>query len=176
MIDSPSNENMKQEQKERIEAYAERLAGHASILSEKEYQHFIMERLSKDNGYVIRKAVKYDRLFAVDREMLFKFLNATQPDEMAALPHPQRPFPAGRLLPSTELCGIWRKCKFRAILPLSPCPCLLPKLRRRRPSRHRSWEMFQGSVALGQGLSADRARLEAPRKAVSRCSPRYDIE
>ena len=43
-----------------------------------------MERLSKDNGYVIRKAVNYDRLFAVDREMLFKFLNA-QPDEMAAL-------------------------------------------------------------------------------------------
>ena len=85
MIDNPSSEKMKQEQKERIEAYAERLAGHASILSEKEYQHFIMERLNKDNGYVIRKAVNYDRLFAVDREMLFKFLNATQPDEMAAL-------------------------------------------------------------------------------------------
>ena len=73
------------EQKERIETYVEHLAGHASILSEKEYQHFIMERLSKDNGYVIRKAVNYDRLFAVDREMLFKFLHATQPDEMAAL-------------------------------------------------------------------------------------------
>lgn len=85
MIDNPSSEKLKQEQKERIEAYAEHLAGHASILSEKEYQHFIMERLSKDNGYVIRKAVNYDRLFAVDREMLFKFLNATQPDEMAAL-------------------------------------------------------------------------------------------
>ena len=27
-----------------------------NILSEKEYQHFIMERLEKDNGYVIRKA------------------------------------------------------------------------------------------------------------------------
>lgn len=56
-----------------------------NILSEKEYQHFIMERLEKDNGYVIRKAENYDRLFAVDREMLFKFLNETQPDEMAAL-------------------------------------------------------------------------------------------
>ena len=41
MNDYPSSEKIKQEQKERIEAYAERLAGHASILSEKEYQHFI---------------------------------------------------------------------------------------------------------------------------------------
>jgi type I restriction enzyme R subunit len=55
------------------------------ILSEKEYQHFIMDRLEKDNGYVIRKATDYDRLFAVDRKMLFQFLNSTQPDEMAAL-------------------------------------------------------------------------------------------
>ena len=55
------------------------------ILSEKEYQHFIMERLSQDNGYVVRKATSYDRFFAVDRELLFQFLNDTQPDEMAAL-------------------------------------------------------------------------------------------
>ena len=55
------------------------------ILSEKEYQHFIMDRLSQDNGYVVRKATSYDRFFAVDREMLFQFLNDTQPDEMAAL-------------------------------------------------------------------------------------------
>ena len=27
-----------------------------SILSEKEYQHFIMDRLSQDNGYIVRKA------------------------------------------------------------------------------------------------------------------------
>ena len=55
------------------------------ILSEKEYQHFIMDRLSQDNGYVIRKATSYDRSFAVDREMLFKFLGDTQPEEMDAL-------------------------------------------------------------------------------------------
>ena len=55
------------------------------ILSEKEYQHFIMDRLSQDNGYIVRKATSYDRFFAVDREMLFRFLNDTQPDEMAAL-------------------------------------------------------------------------------------------
>lgn len=56
-----------------------------NILSEKEYQHFIMERLEKDNGYVIRKAISYDRLFAMDREMLFQFLNDTQPEAMDAL-------------------------------------------------------------------------------------------
>ena len=56
-----------------------------NILSEKEYQHFIMERLEKDNGYMIRKATSYDRLFAMDREMLFQFLNDTQPEAMDAL-------------------------------------------------------------------------------------------
>lgn len=56
-----------------------------NILSEKEYQHFIMERLEQDNGYVIRKATSYDRLFAMDREMLFQFLNDTQPEAMDAL-------------------------------------------------------------------------------------------
>lgn len=56
-----------------------------NILSEKEYQAFFLERLEQDNGYVIRKASKFDRLFAVDREMLFQFLNTTQPDAMAAL-------------------------------------------------------------------------------------------
>ena len=35
-----------------------------SILSEKEYQHFIMDRLSQDNSYIVRKATSYDRLFA----------------------------------------------------------------------------------------------------------------
>lgn len=57
----------------------------SNIQSEKDYQRYIMERLEKDNGYIIRKAVNYDRLFALDREMLFKFLNDTQPDTMAAL-------------------------------------------------------------------------------------------
>ncbi len=56
-----------------------------NILSEKEYQRFIMDRLSEDNGYEIRQATNYDRYFACDRELLFRFLNDTQPDEMAAL-------------------------------------------------------------------------------------------
>jgi type I restriction enzyme R subunit len=54
-------------------------------LSEKEYQHFIMERLEKDNGYQIRNAASYDRMFSIDRELLFKFLNDTQPRTLEAL-------------------------------------------------------------------------------------------
>ena len=34
-----------------------------NILSEKDYQKFLLERLEKDNGFVVRKAVKYDRFF-----------------------------------------------------------------------------------------------------------------
>lgn len=70
---------------ERMAAYYDRLIHHASVLSEKEYQKFILERLEKDNGYIIRKATNYDRYFAIDREMLFKFLNDTQPEEIEAL-------------------------------------------------------------------------------------------
>ena len=56
-----------------------------NILSEKEYQHFIIDYLKNSNGYVIRKNKEFDRLYAMDKEMLFKFLNDTQSDEMAAL-------------------------------------------------------------------------------------------
>lgn len=55
------------------------------ILTEKQYQHFIMDYIKNNNGYVVRKDKEYDRLHAMDREMLFKFLNDTQPDEMEAL-------------------------------------------------------------------------------------------
>lgn len=53
-----------------------------NILSEKEYQKFLLERLEQDNGYLIRKPSSYDRLFAMDRELLIQFLNATQPETM----------------------------------------------------------------------------------------------
>lgn len=56
-----------------------------SILSEKEYQKFILERLEQDNEYIIRDSKKYDRYYAVDRELVFKFLNNTQPDKMQIL-------------------------------------------------------------------------------------------
>ncbi len=55
------------------------------ILTEKEYQHYIMDELVK-HGYVIRNAkTDYDRAFAMDRGMLFKFLQNTQPEAMDAL-------------------------------------------------------------------------------------------
>ena len=54
------------------------------MLSEKEYQKYILERLS-ENGYEVKPAAGYDRLFAINRETLFQFLNTTQPDEMDAL-------------------------------------------------------------------------------------------
>ena len=56
-----------------------------NILSEKEYQRYIIERLVTENGYLERKAAHYDRAFAIDRELLFRFLRDTQPDTMAAL-------------------------------------------------------------------------------------------
>lgn len=55
------------------------------ILTEKQYQHFIMDYLKKENGYLVRKDKDFDRLYAMDRDMLFKFLNDTQPDEMETL-------------------------------------------------------------------------------------------
>lgn len=54
------------------------------ILSEKEYQSFILNKL-KDNGYEIWKSDCFDRLYAVDRRELFRFLNSTQPETMKAL-------------------------------------------------------------------------------------------
>ncbi len=55
------------------------------ILSEKEYQQYIMDYLENNNGYVIRDKSNFDRYFAMDKQLLFKFLNDTQPDEMRAL-------------------------------------------------------------------------------------------
>ena len=69
----------------RAKIYHEKLIYQASILSEKEYQKFLLERLEKDNGFVVRKAANFDRYYAVDREMLFKFLNDTQSDTMEYL-------------------------------------------------------------------------------------------
>ena len=56
-----------------------------NILSEKEYQRFIIDKLVAENGYIERKNVKFDRNFAIDREMLFKFLDDTQPEAMAQI-------------------------------------------------------------------------------------------
>ena len=66
----------------RAAEYHKCLIHQTSIVSEKEYQKFLLERLEKDNGFVVRKATNFDRYYAVDREMLFKFLNDTQSDIM----------------------------------------------------------------------------------------------
>ena len=55
------------------------------IMTEKQYQRYIIERLTQDNQYIERKNTDFDRLYALDRSMLFKFLEDTQPDTMAAL-------------------------------------------------------------------------------------------
>ena len=56
-----------------------------NILSEKEYQHYMAEMLEKQNGYVIRPSAKFDARFAMDKELLFAFLDSTQPKTMDAL-------------------------------------------------------------------------------------------
>lgn len=56
-----------------------------NILSEKEYQRYMIERLVGEHGYVERKNFCFDAKFAMDREMLFKFLDGTQPETMASL-------------------------------------------------------------------------------------------
>ena len=47
------------------------------VLSEKEYQKYILGKL-KENGYEVWPATHYDRLFAVNREELFRFLGKTE--------------------------------------------------------------------------------------------------
>ena len=56
-----------------------------NILSEKEYQRYIIDELVNNNDYIERKATSFDRYFAIDREMLFKFLWDTQADTMDLL-------------------------------------------------------------------------------------------
>ena len=80
-----NKEKYMEEPTKRVSVYADRLIHHASILSEKEYQKFLLDRLEKDNGYIVRKAVNFDRYFAVDKDMLFKFLNDTQVETMEYL-------------------------------------------------------------------------------------------
>ena len=62
--------------------YYDKLIHKTSILSEKEYQKYFLERLEKDNGYIIRKASSFERYFAIDRDLLFRFLNETQAETM----------------------------------------------------------------------------------------------
>lgn len=56
-----------------------------NILSEKEYQRFIIDQLVNKNGYIERTDSNFDRYFAMDKELLFKFLDDTQPKKTSAL-------------------------------------------------------------------------------------------
>lgn len=56
-----------------------------NILSEKEYQRYIIDELVCNNKYIERKSTAFDRYFAIDKEMLFKFLWDTQPETMESL-------------------------------------------------------------------------------------------
>ena len=55
------------------------------ILSEKAYQRFITDFLRDNIGYVVRTDDIFDRYYAIDRELLFKFLEDTQPEAMETL-------------------------------------------------------------------------------------------
>lgn len=55
-----------------------------TILSEKEYQKYILERL-KNNGYKITPSHQFDKYHAVDRTELFNFLNDTQSKTIESL-------------------------------------------------------------------------------------------
>ena len=56
------------------------------IGTEREYQRYIIDYLVGNNKFVERKCkTDYDRVTAMDREMLFQFLDETQSDTMAIL-------------------------------------------------------------------------------------------
>lgn len=57
----------------------------SKVLDEKQYQRYIIDYLVKNNGYVERSDDNFDRYYAMDKELFFKFLNETQPDNVAKL-------------------------------------------------------------------------------------------
>lgn len=57
----------------------------SKVLTEKQYQRYIIDYLVKTNRYIERSDLNFDRYFAIDRELLFQFLNDTQPKEVQLL-------------------------------------------------------------------------------------------
>jgi len=55
------------------------------IITEKQYQRYILDYVVNNNGYVERTNSNFDRYYALDKEMLFKFLNDTQPEMVSKL-------------------------------------------------------------------------------------------
>ena len=56
-----------------------------TILTEKEYQHYIIDYLKDNKGYIIRKNANFDRLISMDKDILMKFLTDTQEEKIEAL-------------------------------------------------------------------------------------------
>ena len=56
-----------------------------NILTEKDYQRYIISKLVNNNGYEERPANEYDRLFAVNCVALMGFLENTQPKKIEEL-------------------------------------------------------------------------------------------
>ena len=50
-----------------------------------DYQAYILEMLRVENGYQVRPSTAYDPGYGLDVELLFSFLEATQPDELTRL-------------------------------------------------------------------------------------------
>ncbi|MFH5881790.1 type I restriction endonuclease subunit R [Liberiplasma polymorphum] len=55
------------------------------IITEKQYQRYIIDYLKQNNDYIERRDTNFDRYYSIDKELLFNFLNDSQPDEIAKL-------------------------------------------------------------------------------------------
>ena len=55
------------------------------ILSEKDFQKYFLNKLQDENDYIIRDGRNYNRDFAMDKELVFQFLNTTQPEKINKL-------------------------------------------------------------------------------------------
>ena len=121
-----------------------------NIGTERDYQRYIIDYLIDNNGYIERKCkTDYDRTTAMDRELLFRFLNATQPDTMAALRKLyngqtektviqfiiQSINNKGSSLIETLKSGMWISGSWRRIRTTRPSPLSLTKPIRLRPAR-----------------------------------------
>lgn len=59
-----------------------------------DYQAYILEMLREENGYQVRPSTAYDPGYGMDVELLFSFLQATQPDALARLENSMATGPA----------------------------------------------------------------------------------
>lgn len=55
------------------------------VLTEKQYQRYIIDYLVENNGYIERTDANFDRYYAIDKELLLQFLCDTQLDEVIKL-------------------------------------------------------------------------------------------